>query len=406
VVALWFITLLTNKLYTNSQEIYVRYPIFFAGLIVLMVIFLFSLPTVSNKPEQALAIGFLIDQDGGVLYLPLTIKEPYATSTPSPTQPPGPTVTPTPTSTLVPPDDMIWVDSRSVALFDHIPELYLSSARNLPMLFSDRSVGQNISEGLNCLTATSWSAAPAHCRRDYTDTNWNWKTFTQTDLDQGLVPDEILFMPDPTRYSRSNWTFEFRMGTWYELTQDFVQNLAPAYINSKDVLSYQFSYLNVGGGEPIDIIDPQVGYFSHNPALFTIHDLEAYMAQHSNKVFIFWTTSLARGIGTQTSTDFNNMMRQYALDHSKILFDVADILSHRPDGTPCFDNRDGIEYCSMSGQCENYPDDGLDLPAICQEYTTETDGGHLGSVSPGKIRVAKAFWVLMAQIAGWEPPSN
>ncbi|MBE0411782.1 MAG: hypothetical protein IBX69_18800 [Anaerolineales bacterium] len=56
----------------------------------------------------------------------------------------------------------------------------------------------------------------------------------------------------------------------------------------------------------------------------------------------------------------------------------------------------------MHGNCEDYPDDGLDLPAICQDYTTEVDGGHLGSVSGGKIRVAKAFWVLMAQIAGWD----
>jgi hypothetical protein len=49
------------------------------------------------------------------------------------------------------------------------------------------------------------------------------------------------------------------MGTWYALTEDFILNMAPSYISSKDVLSYQFSYLNVGGGEPIDIIDPQVG---------------------------------------------------------------------------------------------------------------------------------------------------
>jgi hypothetical protein len=33
------------------------------------------------------------------------------------------------------------------------------------------------------------------------------------------------------------------------------------------------------------------------------------------------------------------------------------------------------------------------------------EGGHLGSVSAGKIRVAKAFWVLMAQLAGWDGSS-
>ena len=83
--------------------------------------------------------------------------------------------------------------------------------------------------------------------------------------------------------------------------------------------------------------------------------------------------------------------------------DFADIISHTPEsGEPCFDNRDGVEYCSQNGDCENYADDGLDTPAICQDYTTEIDGGHLGSVASGKIRAAKAFWVMMAVLNGWD----
>jgi hypothetical protein len=96
-------------------------------------------------------------------------------------------------------------------------------------------------------------------------------------------------------------------------------------------------------------------------------------------------------------------MRQYARDYKVILFDVADIEAHTHLGAKCFDNRDGVSYCDHADNCENYPDDGLDIPAICQDYTTEPNGGHLGSVSAGKIRIAKAFWVLMARIAGWNP---
>lgn len=296
------------------------------------------------------------------------------------------------------PASRIVVDHTSVALFEHIPPEYLTAARNLPMLFSDRSVGQNINEALNCLTAASWSASPSACRRDYYDANWNWKTFTQADLDAGLVPARIQFTPDPVTYSRANWTFEFKSGTWSELTYDFIYVLAPAYLNSKQVLSYQFSYLNVDAGS--NIANPTTGFFA-NTASYDVYDLEAFIAQHPDKVFIFWTTSLARSIGTQAALDFNQQMRQYAQQHNKILFDVADILSYTPEGFPCYDNRDGVPYTSMTGQSENYADDGLDLPAICQDYTTEVDGGHLGSVSTGGIRVAKAFWVLMARIAGW-----
>jgi hypothetical protein len=164
-------------------------------------------------------------------------------------------------------------------------------------------------------------------------------------------------------------------------------------------LTYQFSYLNVDANS--DITSPTAGFFANSPSRYDVYDLEAFLAQHPDKIFFFWTTSLARGIGTQVSTDFNNQMRQYARDHNRILFDVADIESYTDTGTPCYDNRDGVQYCSQTGNCENNANDGRSYPAICQDYTTETEGGHLGSVSGGGIRIAKAFWVLMARLAGW-----
>jgi hypothetical protein len=167
-------------------------------------------------------------------------------------------------------------------------------------------------------------------------------------------------------------------------------------LDDYDVLSFQFSYLEVAPGS--DIGDPSTGFLVRSVDRPDVADLEAFAGQHPDKVLIYWTTSLARGIGSEESRDFNDQMRGYAATHGQPLFDVADILSHDPQGNPCFDNRDGIVY-----RDESYPDDGQDLPAICPHYTTETDGGHLGSVSAGKIRVAKGFWILMAQIAGWRP---
>jgi hypothetical protein len=214
------------------------------------------------------------------------------------------------------------------------------------------------------------------------------------------VPERIRFEPSPTRYNRNNWTFVYQQGTWTELTAHFINVLAPQYINSKDVLSYQFSYLNVL--EPTDIANRTTGFFANNPTKPDIYDLEAYFRSHPDKIFFLWTTSLARSIGNQSATQFNSMMREYAIDHGYFLFDVAAIESYTDRGEPCFDNRDGVQYCTVSGSCENYPNDGQPYPAVCQDYTTEVDGGHLGSVSGGKIRLAKAFWVLMAQIAGWD----
>lgn len=297
----------------------------------------------------------------------------------------------------------IVVDHTSIDLFDQIPPEYLEAAKNTRMMYSDRSFGQNINEALNCLTATSWSTTPAHCRVDYYQKGriWRTKTYTQRDMDAGTVPSAITYTPDPVKYDRSNWTFEFKMGSWSELTQSFIQEVGPAYNETKDVISYQFSYLNVDAND--DIANPTNGFFANNERTYDIYDYENYISQHPEKTFIFWTTSLARNNGTSVSENFNNQMRSYALANNKILFDVADIISHREDGSPCYDNRDGVEYCNREGNCENFPDDGQNIPAICQEYTTELEGGHLGSTSAGKIRIAKALWVLMAQVAGWNP---
>ena len=292
------------------------------------------------------------------------------------------------------------IDHDDVDLFDHIPESYLEAARNTRMLFSDRSVGQNVHDALNFLTYPTWAQTPASARRDYTDDQWHWKTFNQSDWNTGLVPERIRFIPDPVRYDRSNWHFELKSGSWKELTQDFIAVLGPTYADSVDVWSFQFSYLNVTESETI--ADPLTGFFADQPNAPDIGDLESFLANYPDHTFVYWTASLARGIGSSVSTSFNDQLRDWCEANGKILFDFADILSHTDQGTPCFDNRDGIPYTSQTGQMEDYPDDGYDHPAICQDYTTETDGGHLGSVSAGSIRIIKGLWVLMARIAGWD----
>jgi hypothetical protein len=281
-------------------------------------------------------------------------------------------------------------------------------------------VGKNISEGLDCLSAglpaddplssQDWPQIPAHCRRDYSSkqgATWSGKLYGRAEFLAHQVPGSILFDPDPDLYDRSEWTFELRSGGWEALVENFVEELVPLYVGSKKVLSFQFTYLNVAEGS--GIADPDEGFFvdlAHtgyylNRERWDISDLENLETSYPDKIFIYWTSSLARSIGSREAMDFNQQMREYTQVHGKILFDVADIESHDEEGNACYDNRDGIEYCGAN-ECENYPDDGELYPAICQDYTTEIDGGHLGSVSAGKIRIAKAFWVLMARIAGWD----
>lgn len=286
----------------------------------------------------------------------------------------------------------IVVDHTSVALFEQIPDEYIEAAATLDMFFMDRSVGGNINDGLSCLNYVSDEAAPSHCKR-----------YEHVDPVFSVDPSEVNWSR-VGGYDRSNWDFEYwptgmSCASWSEKVDCFINYIEPQ-IGGYDVVSFQFSYLAVD--ESDTIADQLGGFFSDNANLTDVYDFEDFEARNPGKETIYWTTSLSRGIGTTVSESFNNQMRQYATTNGKILFDVADILSHDPSGNPCYDNRDGVPY-DNGNHSENYPDDGQQIPSICQHYTTEVDGGHLGSVSAGKIRVAKAFWVLMAQIAGWDP---
>lgn len=298
----------------------------------------------------------------------------------------------------------IVVDHTSVALFDQIPEEYLQAAAALNMAFVDRSVGFNIHQGLDCLLHETNATAPSYCKR--------WQ-HVPNHPEFNVDPSEVNWS-HPGGYDRSNWDYftwpnvgdpavqiscAASTGMWFGKAECFEQ-WATGVLDSYQILSYQVGYLEVDDNS--SIADQPGGFFGDNPDRYDVDDLQAFVEQHPDHVFIYWTTSLARSIGTPVSTNFNEQMRQYAIANALPLFDVADILSHTPDGTPCYDNRDGIPY-DNGNQSENYPDDGLDIPAICPHYTTEPDGGHLGSVSAGAIRVAKGFWVLMAQIAGWQP---
>ncbi|MBK9109494.1 MAG: SGNH/GDSL hydrolase family protein [Saprospiraceae bacterium] len=271
------------------------------------------------------------------------------------------------------------IDHNSVKDFDHIPESYKINAQNQRMLFMDRSVGANISSNLDCL-AKPWASAPNYCKR-----------YQHRDSAYAVDPSEVFWNGV---WDRSHWRYEFWPNNCSEDVQCFIDFMS-GRLDSFDIIGCQFSYLAVIQGSKI--ADPVTGFFGSKPGRNHASVYEAFSKANPNKKVIWWTTSLARGIGSPESQAFNDQMREYANNNNIILFDVADILSHDPSGKACYDNRDGVDYFD-----ETHPDDGLNIPAICPQYTTETEGGHLGSIAAGGIRVAKAFWVLMARLSGWD----
>jgi len=278
--------------------------------------------------------------------------------------------TPEPTVTVSPPGGGLVINHNSVALYSQIPSQYLRAAEQIKFRFMDRSVGNDINNGLTCLSASSWEASPSHCRNDYVDA-----TLGDFDLytNYNLSPTLIRF---PGGNNRTNIEFVYHEATWEDDLDYFIAQY-PSYQNW-DIFTMQHNYLHVAEGSTIDNV-----YFDPNYPGTNIYDLIALEARYPDKTFVYWTTSLARSIGTADAQSFNNQMRTWAAQNGKILLDVADIESHAPNGSACV-NSAGYEV-------------------ICRHYTTNPEGGHLGSVSGGKIQIAKAIWVMLAQIAGWQP---
>ncbi len=89
----------------------------------------------------------------------------------------------------------------------------------------------------------------------------------------------------------------------------------------------------------------------------------------------------------------NNLVRSYAQEHNKALFDFADIESYNPAGTFYPNVSDDCSWCQ--GWCNSHPG-----AFECQNYSQMGDCAHSHKLQCALK--AQAFWQLMARLAGWE----
>lgn len=279
--------------------------------------------------------------------------------TPTPSLPapsfPSPTLTPLPAApTATPPSQPpasptplthpLWIDHQAVAGFEQIPEAALATATQIRFLLRHASIGENISRGLDCLWGNYPERRPNHCGEFY-------------DL----------------KYDRSRWVFQPRGNPgWIDKVNDFITE-TEAQVAHFDVFSFAFDYADgLDDSTYPPISDPE------NFQARFVDKVEALEAVHPDKVFVWWTMSLARQ-SFDNQQQFNQLVREYAQTHNKILFDIADIETHSPEG---------VKLTDAAGREVLYAD-----------YTDEEVAGHLNTA--GRERLAKALWYLMARLGGW-----
>jgi hypothetical protein len=121
-----------------------------------------------------------------------------------------------------------------------------------------------------------------------------------------------------------------------------------------------------------------------NTYLSTMEQLEA---DYPDVLFIYMTGHLdGTGIAGNLYAR-NNQIRAYAAANDKILFDFADVESYDPDGNYYPDGSDDCGWCST--WCATHS-----CPACASCAHSHCFNCYLKG---------KAFWWMMARVAGWEP---
>jgi hypothetical protein len=242
------------------------------------------------------------------------------------------------------------IDHTSASKFTTIPDSILTSIIAQKLMFRHTSVGTTINNGLNCIQGTRTN--PAECK---------------------LFP--------PYKYDRRNWVYELRGNSgWYGKITDFV-NAVNIQIDTYDIFGFKYCYL-----DGLDQVGVPCGGSNFSPTLVkkawdSLRTNMDYLEnKYPDKLFVWWTIPLTQP-GQRCTDTLNYLMRNYAQQNKKILFDIADIQSWDTLNQH-LTNANGWEM-AFSGYCGEKPPG----PSCHPNWT-------------GSIILGKAFWWMMASLAG------
>jgi hypothetical protein len=246
---------------------------------------------------------------------------------------------------------------NAVLAFDTIPVEFLTAAKELRVHFASASHGRQINEG------TLWLE-----NQDNT-----YGVAIRRETTEGLPPQDephvvrIYTGCPPERSCDHN--------DYYQ--DEVAMNRTRAVLNTGNYDISWYQWCN------------QFDWFSETRRQTYLTNMAQLESEYPNIIFIYATARLCQSDGRtycnererENVYNQNQAIRQYCIENNKILFDFADI-------------------DSMGGQCLSnaYYDEGF--PVEC-DWPAEPDFMCPHSKGESCVRKAKAFWWLMARLAGW-----